>query len=106
MRAQATIPDAQILKATGKSWQQWSDVLEKAPIDAALFLRQNYKLDFWWSQAIAATFRQPVQQIVRRSGHSSLVKLFKACHPVFLVSPPKTDRQPVPQLSPRQKLED
>ncbi len=106
MRAQATIPDAQILRATGKTWGEWSPILAVAPVDAALFLRQNYKLDFWWSQAIAATFRQPVQQIVRRSGHSSLVKLFKACHPVFLVSPPKTDRQPVPQLSPRQKLED
>ena len=106
MRAKATISDAQLLTATGKSWQQWSDVLEKAPIDAALFLRQNYKLDFWWSQAIAATFRQPARHAVRRNSDSSLVKLFKACHPVFLVSPSKTDRQQVPQLSPRQKLED
>ena len=106
MRAQATIPDAQVFKATGKTWEQWFLVLTEAPVDAALFLRQNYCLDFWWSQAIAAAFRQPVKGMVRQNSHSSLVKLFKACHPVFLVSPPKVDRKQVPQLSPREKLED
>ena len=106
MPAQVTIADAQILKATGKSWQQWSHILQQASGDAALFLRQNYALDFWWSQAIATAFRPPVKLVLRHSSHSSLVKLFKACNPGFLAPVPKADRKQLPQLRPREKLDD
>ncbi len=94
MRAQVTVSDSELCKATGKTWQQWSGILLDAPEDAALFLRQNYGINVWWSHAIATAFRKPIQKQLRLPTQPSLSQLFKACNqnrrpPVNLKSPGK-----------------
>ena len=80
MRAQVTISDSELCKATGKTWQQWSEIVVDAPEDAALFLRQNYGMNAWWSQAVATAFRKPIPRQLRMLAQPSLNQLIRACN--------------------------
>lgn len=51
-----------VFKATGKSWNQWIDILNKAGANTWThkqitdFLKRKYKLSMWWQQGVSAGY--------------------------------------------------
>jgi uncharacterized protein YndB with AHSA1/START domain len=60
----AGMTNAAVEKATGKSWQQWFAVLDKANAtrlthkEIAAILREKHNLSMWWSQMITVGYEQ------------------------------------------------
>ena len=52
------VPDESVREATGRSWNDWCDLIEAQPIEAeghaavARWLADEHRLDGWWSQAV------------------------------------------------------
>ena len=78
------LTDADLLKATGKTWEQWLEIIARNPESDACSLRKNYRLDFWWSMAITTTLI-PAPTTSNRSApaHTSLSNLIKASRPTL-----------------------
>ncbi|MBV2167509.1 MAG: SRPBCC domain-containing protein [Bdellovibrio sp.] len=57
-----TVTTESVLKATGKSWNQWIDILNKVNAQTWThkqitdFLKRKYKLSMWWQQGVSAGY--------------------------------------------------
>lgn len=79
----SVLTDAHLVRATGKTWEQWIEIIANNPESDARFLRSTYQLDFWWSMAIVTTLN-PTPTKNKRSNHpaqTSLSNLIKASRP-------------------------
>jgi hypothetical protein len=56
------IREKTVLEATGKSWEEWFEILdkwgarEKRHNENATYLREEHELSAWWSHAVAFRF--------------------------------------------------
>jgi hypothetical protein len=56
------IGDDAVLKATGKSWKEWFDILDKfdrktkGHTQTAKYLHSEHKLSPWWSQMVTVRY--------------------------------------------------
>lgn len=61
------ISDESVLKATGKSWNEWFSILYKAGAkkmehkDIGILLSEKYHLPDWWSQMVTVQFEQELK---------------------------------------------
>ena len=77
------LTDADLLKATGKTWEQWTEIIARNPECDACSLRKQFQLDFWWSMAIATALKPPSAENSRSAppAQTSLSNLIKASRP-------------------------
>ena len=65
------INDESVIKATGKSWKEWFEILNKAGAkkmehkDIATMLSEKYKVRDWWSQMVTVQYEQEIKGRVR-----------------------------------------
>ncbi|MGB8338283.1 MAG: SRPBCC domain-containing protein [Burkholderiales bacterium] len=61
---QQRIGDEAVFNATGKTWQEWFDLLDKSGCkkmphkDIAALVAKKYAMPAWWSQMVAVTYEQ------------------------------------------------
>jgi hypothetical protein len=61
---QAGIRDAAVREKTGKSWQEWFTVLDRAGCakmphrEIAAYVDENYEVSPWWGQMVTVAYEQ------------------------------------------------
>lgn len=61
------ISDESVLKATGKSWNEWIAILNKSGAkkmehkEIAMMLSEKFKVQDWWSQMVTVQYEQEIK---------------------------------------------